>query len=112
MHRADSIGTSSGFLKARGLVDFGTVDILTATPNPFNAKQASLSGGGLGLLPWYIHPASADNVMTHAVAAGNATSALGTVKGLSVLTSSGCSHRRPRVCTQYIFSPASEHGDT
>ena len=89
MHRADSIGTSSGFLKARGLVDFGTVDILTATPNPFNAKQASLSGGGLGLLPWYIHPASADNVMTHAVAAGNATSALGTVKGLSVPTSSG-----------------------
>ena len=89
MHRADSIGTSSGFLKARGSLDFGTIDILTATPNPFNAKQASLSGGGLGLLPWYIHPASADNVMTHAVAAGNATSAPGTVKDLSVPASSG-----------------------
>ena len=89
MHRADSIGTSSGFLKARGSVDFGTINILTATPNPFNAKQASLSGGGLGLLPWYIHPASADSGVTHAVTAGNVTLAPGTVEGLSVPASSG-----------------------
>ena len=89
MHRADSVGTSSGFLKARGYADFGTIDILTATPNPFNAKQASVTGGGLGLLPWYIHPASADNVTSLAVTAGNVTLAPGTVKGLSVPASSG-----------------------
>lgn len=49
--RADSIGTNSGFMKARGYIDFSTIDIITASPNPFNTTQ-----GGLGLLPWYIHP--------------------------------------------------------
>ena len=89
MHRADSIGTTSGFLKARGYANFGTVDILTATPNPFDATHASISGGGLGLLPWYIHPASADNNMTHVLTASNATAAPGTVSESSVLESSG-----------------------
>ena len=87
MHRADSIGTSSGFLKARGSVDFATINILTATPNLFNVKQAPVSGGGLGLLPWYIHPASADIAVTHAVTMGNMTAAPGTVSDLSVPTS-------------------------
>lgn len=96
MRRADSVGTNSGFLKAYGSIDFRTINIMTAAPNPFSAAPANTSGGGMGLLPWYIHPPGADDsstvdvsAMGNGTAAGDATAAALSVSASSLPASAG-----------------------
>jgi hypothetical protein len=40
-------------------IDWNKINVLTATPNLFDNRDASQTGGGFGLLPWYLRSALA-----------------------------------------------------
>ena len=69
-----------------GRIDFPSIDALTATPNPYDSSAASVSGGGMGLLPWYVRPVAMDNsaYIGAAGASGNGSSVSHAVSASSV----------------------------
>ena len=40
-------------------VNWNIMDTLTAAPNPYDNRDPATTGGGFGLLPWYLRAAAA-----------------------------------------------------
>ena len=58
----------AGPLSTGGKIDFTSINAITAAPNTVNG-----SAGGLGLLPWYIHPPNMYSNGSSTDVIGNAT---------------------------------------
>ncbi len=64
----------SGQISNGGKIDFTSINALTANPNPYDNSTAAISGGGLGLLPWYLHPPVANTTADSTGASGQTSS--------------------------------------
>lgn len=40
-------------------IDWAKIDAISATPNAFDNRDPTQTGGGFGLLPWYLRSAAA-----------------------------------------------------
>ena len=72
----------AGPLSTGGKIDFTSITGLAATPDTADGLKAS--AGGLGLLPWYIHPANMYSNGSSTDVIGNAAAAPPVVSASSV----------------------------
>ena len=58
------------FNSLNSTVDWNKLNTLTAAPNRFDNRDPLTTGGGFGLLPWYLRAAAAPQASAPPAAAG------------------------------------------
>ena len=54
-------------------VNWSIMNTLTAAPNPYDNRDPATTGGGFGLLPWYLRAAAAPQASAPPAGAGQAS---------------------------------------